>query len=138
MSDTIAPPSRGDIGQQISTRVVAIFKEHLGRGPTKARTTVTDDVVLCLLEDSLIKAEQSLVQAGKSDTVRSLRRELQDTMKAELCEAVEVVTGRAVIAFMSANHVAPDYMSEIFVLGGPSAGASAAAREVVADLPTTA
>jgi hypothetical protein len=33
--------------------------------------------------------------------------------------AVETVTGRAVTAFMSANHVDPDLTVEIFVLDDP-------------------
>jgi len=37
-------------------------------------------------------------------------------MTEECSEAVEEITGRKVIAFMSANHVEPDLAAEIFIL----------------------
>jgi uncharacterized protein YbcI len=40
-------------------------------------------------------------------------------MGGELRAGVEALTGRRVVAFMSANHVEPDLAAEIFVLGDP-------------------
>jgi uncharacterized protein YbcI len=110
------PDSAGAAASRISTRVVALFKEYTGRGPTKCRTTIRDNLVVCLLEDTLTRAERSLVDDGKQETVRTLRREFQDTMERDLREVVESQLGRPVVAFMSTNHIEPDYMAEIFVL----------------------
>lgn len=74
--------------------------------------------MVCLLEDTLTNSERSLAEDGKDEIVRTLRREFRDTMERDLRAVVESTTGRAVIAFMSANHVDPDYMAEIFVLEG--------------------
>ena len=124
MTGAAVPDRAGEAASKISTQVVALFKEYTGRGPTKCRTTIRDNLVVCLLEDTLTKAERSLADVGKEETVRHLRREFQDTMERDLREVVESQMGRPVIAFMSTNHVEPDYMAEIFVLEESSAEAS--------------
>jgi uncharacterized protein YbcI len=40
-------------------------------------------------------------------------------MREESSAEVSSLTGRRVIAFMSANHLEPDIAAEIFVLDGP-------------------
>jgi hypothetical protein len=40
-------------------------------------------------------------------------------MRDECTVALEELTGRRVLAFMSANHIDPDLGAEIFVLDGP-------------------
>jgi uncharacterized protein YbcI len=111
--------SSGDDGRlaaAISTAVVHVFSEHTGRGPTRARTTIDGEVVVVILQDSMTKAERSLVEAGKEAEVLHLRRSFQETMRIDLVAAVERLTARDVRVFMSANHIAPDTAAEIFLL----------------------
>ena len=112
-----APPLQGgQLNAAISNALVRSFSEYLGRGPTKARTSIRDDLVVCLLENSLTKAEQSLVAAGRDQMVLDTRRAFQQTMRADLVESVEQLTQRKVIAFMSDNHINPDLAAETFLL----------------------
>jgi uncharacterized protein YbcI len=69
------------------------------------------------MQDTLTKAERSLVADGKQEEVLRGRHSLQRTMRGDLVAAVERLTGREVVAFMSDNHVDPDLACEIFVLG---------------------
>ncbi len=124
MTGAAVPDRAGEAASRISTQVVALFKEYTGRGPTKCRTTIRDNLVVCLLEDTLTKAERSLIADGKQDEVLQTRHSFQMTMRADMVAAVEEATGRSVIAFMSDNHVEPDLACEIFVLEpepGPAA-----------------
>src|SRR3954464_8061996 len=114
---------RGPLAASISTAVVHLFTEHTGRGPTRARTTIDGDLVVVILLDGQTKAERTLVRAGRDESVLELRRVFQETMRDELVEAVERLTGRTVQAFMSANHTAPDAAAEIFLLDGVTDGA---------------
>jgi uncharacterized protein YbcI len=114
-----AEPTGGTINAAISQAVVQIHNQYVGRGPTKARTIVHADVVVTVLEDTLTKAERSLVRNGKLNVVLGMRREFQQTMGQDLIAAVERLTGRRVKAFMSDNHVDPDLAAEMFVLGEP-------------------
>jgi uncharacterized protein YbcI len=77
--------------------------------------------VLCVLEDTMTKAERTLASAGKEDSVLRVRHELQNAMRNDLTAAVEEFTHRKVVAFLSANHVEPDLSAELFVLEEPFA-----------------
>jgi uncharacterized protein YbcI len=108
--------AQGRLAAAISTAVVHVFSEHTGRGPTKARTTIDGEMVVVILQDSLTRAERSLVEAGKDAEVLQLRRSFQETMSVDLIAVVERLTASNVQAFMSANHIAPDTAAEIFLL----------------------
>jgi uncharacterized protein YbcI len=96
--------------------MVALFKEATGRGPTRARTYVEDGLVVTVLYDTMTKAERTLKDEHKEDTVRSLRRIFQGTLRDDAIEIVERLTGRKVLAFLSDHAVEPDYAVEAFVL----------------------
>lgn len=103
----------------ISNAVVRLLREYTGRGPTKSRTTIRDNVVLVMLEQTLTKGEQSLVNKGRVDKVIGIRHEYQEAMREECMAKISELTGRSVTAMLSANHVNPDLGAEIFVLDGP-------------------
>jgi uncharacterized protein YbcI len=103
----------------ISTAIVRLMREYTGRGPMKARTTIRENVVLVMLEQTLTKGEQVLLQKGRGENVLALRHEYQEAMRDESSEKVAELTGREVLAMMSANHLAPDLAAEIYVLDGP-------------------
>lgn len=117
MSSTqIDHPPRGEQAASISNLAVKLTSEYTGRGPTKARTHIEDDLVVVILRETLTKGERSLVRDGKEEVVRSMRFAFQQTMKDELVAGVEQTLGRKVLAFMSANHMEPDVAAEIFLL----------------------
>jgi uncharacterized protein YbcI len=117
----------GSRAAAISNHVVHTMSEYTGRGPTKARTYVNDDVVTCVLQDTLTKGERSLVAGDLQDLVRSMRKAYQETMSTELVNGVEAILGRKVSAFMSDNHISPDVAVDVFVLE-PLAPAHATTR----------
>jgi len=108
--------STGSLYAAISNAVVGIVHEYTGRGPTRARTSIRDDVVVVVLQETMLKAERSLVADNKSELVAHMRRSFQQTMRNDLSAAVTELTGREVIAFMSDSHLEPDYSVELFVL----------------------
>ena len=111
-------PTGATLHAAISHAVVGLLREYTGRGPTKSKTTIRDNVVLVLLEQTLTKGEQSLVRQGRTDKVIEIRHEFQEAMREESMAKVAELTGRPVLAMLSANHVNPDIGAEIFVLDG--------------------
>jgi uncharacterized protein YbcI len=112
-------PGGNSLYAAISNANVRLLREYTGRGPTKARTTIRDNVVLVMLEQTLTKGEQVLVEKGRGENVLALRHEYQEAMRDEVSAEVAAITGRRVVAMMSANHLGPDLAAEIFVLEGP-------------------
>jgi uncharacterized protein YbcI len=109
-------------GQMISTATVQLLHEYTGRGPTKAKTVINEDLVTIVLADTLTKGEQKLVDSGLSERVLQLRHDYQVTMRDDLIAIVERQLDRTVIAFMSQNHIDPDLAVEVFVLEPAEAG----------------
>jgi uncharacterized protein YbcI len=116
----------GPLYLAISTAIVGLLREYTGRGPTKARTTIRDNIVLVMLEQTLTKGEQVLVNKGRNEQVLALRHEYQEAMREESSAKVAELTGQKVIAMMSANHINPDLGAEIYVLDGPPKGVDTA------------
>jgi uncharacterized protein YbcI len=106
----------GELSVALSNAIVALFAEYTGRGATQSRTYVHENLIVCVLHDSMTKGERSLLRDGKEEAVLGIRRTYQESMRTELIEIVERLTGRTVSAFMSSNHVNPDVAIESFVL----------------------
>ena len=108
---------RGQLSASISRAVVRLFSEHTGRGPTKARgQPSTRTSSWCSCTTALTHAEQTLAQAGKEAEVLRIRRNFQETMRPSLVAAIEGLTERNVVTFMSADAIDPDAAAEIFVM----------------------
>src|SRR3954452_24205121 len=91
----------GELNAAIATAVVGIVAGFTGHGPTRSRAFVHGDVVVCLLEDCMTKAERSLVAAGSSELVGEQRDGFQRATGPDMVAAVERLTGRTVATFLS-------------------------------------
>jgi uncharacterized protein YbcI len=123
----------GQLALAISNAVVQELAGTTGRGPTQAKTTLGDNGVFVVLQDTLTRGELTLVAAGESEAVLDLRRRWQRVMRDSCSRKVEQLTGRKVIGFMSDNHIDPDIAVEVFVLEPVEADRGAQAASAVAD-----
>jgi uncharacterized protein YbcI len=106
----------GDVRTAISDGLVALLKDYYGRGPEKAKTYVSEDLVVCLLRGGFTRVEQTLFEGGHGDDVIRQRMAFQNVMRDRFEQVVERATGRRVVGFMSGNHQDPDMICEVFVL----------------------
>jgi uncharacterized protein YbcI len=100
----------------ISNELVSLHARFYGRGPTKARTLMMEDIVISRLADPFTTAERTLLKTGRHTEVRNMRAAFQQEMRAQFSEVVERATGRTVIGFISEIHVDPDMAIELFFL----------------------
>lgn len=119
----VTDPARhdGQLAAAISDMIVRALAETTGRGPTKAKTTIGENGVFVVLQDSLTHGERTLTEAGEGAAVLDLRRRWQAVMEDRVSLALEELTGRKVIGFMSDNHIDPDLAVEVFVLAPEAA-----------------
>jgi uncharacterized protein YbcI len=122
----------------ISNHVVKTMSEYTGRGPTKGRTYINDDVVTVVLRDTLTKGERRLVSDELTGLVLTMRKAFQGTMRHTLINGVEEILGRTVIAFMSDNHIDPDAAVEVFLLAPADAGPQGDGAHGAAKTPSEA
>ena len=69
-----------------------------------------------MLQNSLTPGERYLADDHRTEQVLDMRRAYQDAISADCIASIEDLTGRSVLAFMSANHIDPDLAAELFVL----------------------
>jgi uncharacterized protein YbcI len=112
----------GKLLAEITNRIVALMREHYGRGPIKAKTYVLDNLIVCVLSDGFTAIERTMVAGGEPNRVLEMRRDFQRMMKERYCEMIERLTGRKVLAFLSQAHIEPDLTIEMFLMDGPVPG----------------
>jgi uncharacterized protein YbcI len=100
----------------ISNAVVGIHSKHYGKGPTKAKTYLVDDVVVTVLSDVFTTVERTLIDNDKAELVRDVRTTFQYTMRSEFTEAIHQITGREPRAFISQIDWKADIAVEVFLL----------------------
>src|SRR3989440_3126913 len=89
----------GQLSAAISNTVVSALSRTTGRGPTKAKTTLGENGVFVVLQDSLTVGEQTLASAGEGQAVLDLRRRWQRVMEADVSREIEELTGRKMVGF---------------------------------------
>jgi len=114
------PSDQGRQATAVGNAIARLHREHYGRGATSVRTVMQRNYVIAFLEDIYTPVERTLIDAGDEATVKETRQAFQMAMRTMFAEAVEEITGRKVIAFMSQVHFEPDMAAEIFVLDGRS------------------
>jgi uncharacterized protein YbcI len=112
------PPEReGQLLEEISRRIVQLYKESYGRGPTKARTYWQDDVITVVVRGGFTPDERTLREAGRGEAVLEHRVQFQEAMRTRFKDAVAQLTGRAVIGVLSGVQVEePEMAAQVFVL----------------------
>jgi uncharacterized protein YbcI len=123
-------PSEGDarlagghLLAAISKSIVAILRDHYGRGPMKAKTYALDDIIVVVMRGSgFTPLEQTIMDSGDPDRVIAMREGFQRVMAAKYKQTIKDLTGREVVAFLSQAHVEPDITLEIFFIDGPLEG----------------
>lgn len=112
----VSPLPAAEQPAALARLVVRTTAEFTGRGPTKGRAHISQDLIAVVLEDTLTKGEQALVREGESKIVVESRRAFQRTMEIDLVAGVEAITGRKVRAFLSDHNTSQDVAVETFVL----------------------
>ena len=118
----MADPSRGaPLGvaelEAVSEAMGALHERYYGRRPRTIRTRLMDDDMLaCLLGDVYTDVEKTMIEVQRKAMVHETRRTFQQAMERRFIDAVERITGRRVLTFISTHHVGPDLELELFLL----------------------
>src|SRR5688500_20222999 len=93
--------SVGEVRATISKEIVRLQAEYYGKGPTRAKTYIIEDLVVVVLEESFTRAEKTLAERGEREAIQHIRRRFQQQMADKFTTAVEQATGRKVRVFVS-------------------------------------
>ena len=110
------PSHDGEVRTAISDGVVALMTDFYGAGPTRTKTYVMDDLIVCLMRGGFTRVEQTLLESGRREAVSQQRVQFQEAMRERFVAVVENATGRRVIGFMAGSQQDPDMICEVFLL----------------------
>ena len=114
--DGVAGDDRGRELALLTKAMVRLYKEQFGRGPERSRSYFAGpDTLICVLADTLTPVERSMRDMGELQRLRDIRMMFQYATETRFRAAVEEITGRQVLSFMSAVDVERDLACEIFV-----------------------
>ena len=108
--------SLGEMRATISNAIVRLQAEYYGKGPTRAKTYIVEDLVVVVLEESFTRAEKTLAERGEKDAIEHIRRRFQQQMAEDFTSVVEQATGRKVRVFLSETNIDHDVSVETFLL----------------------
>jgi uncharacterized protein YbcI len=108
--------SLGEMRRTISNEIVRLQAEYYGKGPTRAKTYIVEDLVIVVLEESFTRAEKTLAERGERDAIEHIRRRFQQQMAEDFTSVVEQATGRKVRVFLSETNIDHDVSVETFLL----------------------
>jgi uncharacterized protein YbcI len=108
----------------VTEAMVAFHERYYHRKPVTAKTLMLgDDLIACVLGGVYTDVEKTMIEIQRSTIVQETRNAFQDAMAAKFVSAVEDLTGRRVLAFISNHHVGPDIEIELFFLTPSQLGA---------------
>lgn len=94
--------STGQVEAAISEAMIKFEREYMGRGPTRTRTHLLDDMVVVRLEGVLTPAEQQLAREPQGvKLLKEVRCNLLEGAREKLKQMILELTGRDVISMHS-------------------------------------
>jgi uncharacterized protein YbcI len=113
-----APLAGDELLAAVTDAMIVIHNRYYHRSPVTAKTLLLgDDLLACVLGDVYTDVEKTMIELQRSTIVEETRNAFQTAMQDKFIGAVESLSGRRVLAFISNHHVGPDIEIELFMLG---------------------
>ena len=124
MSAPNAPLTGDPLLVAVTDAMVVLHKRYHQRTPVTAKTLLLEDELLvCVLGGVYTDVEKTMIELQRATVVQETRSAFQVAMKHKFIAAVERLSGRAVLSFISNHHVGPDMEVEVFMLEPAPGGA---------------
>ena len=101
----------------VTEAMVELHQRYHHRQPVTAKTQLMGgDLLVCVIGGVYTDVEKTMIELQRHTIVAETRNAFQLAMQDKFITAVEQLSGRRVLAFMSDSNVGPDLEIELFVL----------------------
>ena len=101
----------------VTEAMVDLHQRYHHRAPVTAKTQLMGgDLLVCVMGGVYTEVEKTMIELQRHTIVAETRNAFQLAMQDKFIAAVEQLSGRRVLAFMSDSNVGPDLEIELFVL----------------------
>jgi uncharacterized protein YbcI len=115
-SVTVPHHEHGPHLAEVTNAVVRLYRTYYGKGPTRSKSYLMDDLLVCIMRELFTTIEHTLIEAGEARQVRATRLALREAIQEELRAEVERIVGRRVRGLTGQVLLAPEIAIEVFVL----------------------
>jgi uncharacterized protein YbcI len=106
-----------DLLAAVTEAMVGFHERYHQRKPVTARTLMLgEDLLACVLGGVYTDVEKTMIELQRIPIVHETRSAFQNAMQHRFISAIERLSGRKVLTFMSDHHVGPDIEVELFIL----------------------
>jgi uncharacterized protein YbcI len=117
MSAHTTPLAGDDLLVAVTDAMVALHKRYYQRAPVTGKTLLLGgEVLVCVLGGVYTDVEKTMIELQRTAVVQETRSAFQTAMQHKFISAVERLSGRDVVSFISDQHVGPDMEIELFML----------------------
>ena len=101
----------------VTEEMVALHQQYHRREPATAKTLLLgDDLIACVLGGVYTDVEKTMIEMQRTTIVQETRNAFQNAMQHKFIGAIERLSGRKVLAFISNHNVGPDIEIELFMM----------------------
>lgn len=112
-----APLTGDELLVAVTEAMVALHQRYHHRKPVTAKTLLIDgELLVCVLGGVYTDVEKTMIEIQRIPIVQDTRSAFQNVMQHKFIAAVERLSGREVLTFISKQHVGPDMEIELFML----------------------
>jgi uncharacterized protein YbcI len=112
-----APLTGDELLVAVTETMVTFHERYHHRAPGTAKTLLLEgELLVCVLGGVYTDIEKTLIELQQATTVHQTRSTFHTAMQHKFVPAIERLSGRKVLTFMSSHHVGPDVEIELFML----------------------
>jgi uncharacterized protein YbcI len=109
--------SGDDLLTAVTDAMIELHQRYHHRQPVTAKTLLMGgDLLACVMSGVYTDVEKTMIELQQTTIVQLTRSAFQHAMQQRFIDAVESLSGRRVLAFISNHHVGPDMEIELFLL----------------------
>lgn len=123
-------PTLGQLQRSLTQRFQRLYRENLNHTPGKITCQILDEKLLFVIEDSVTKPEQLLLDEGQLELVEQVREDLAEALRPQIVEMVESILDRQAVDVLTDATLATGRTSMVIILSGPPEARSVAKDSV--------
>jgi uncharacterized protein YbcI len=117
MPATSTPLIGDELLAAVTDTMVTFHERYHHRKPVTAKTLLLGgELLVCVLGGVYTNVEKTMIELQRAPIVHETRSAFQNAMEHRFIAAIERLSGRKVLTFMSDHHVGPDIEIELFML----------------------
>ncbi|MGB3137910.1 MAG: DUF2294 domain-containing protein [Nodosilinea sp.] len=112
-------PTLGQLQRNLTQQFQRLYREKLNHTPGKITCQILDEKLLFIIEDSVTKPEQLLVNEGQAELAEKVRNDLANALRSPIIEMVETILERQVVDILTDATLTTGRTSVVIILSKP-------------------